>query len=639
MIHQICIPIAPCGGKFKNFTELRYALRSIEKHFTDPYQITLIGPQKPQWFQNGKWIQQTTGRLKTAVKLAAQEYPEGFFWWYDDSVLIQDQTAEEIKQTPARPGWGRILTSWGRKLEEIRSRLTKEGHTPWDYSKPHGPYWFDASMIDESFHDWPGMLGKFPFETWILSKRDWPRRFGIEAQYYSAFKNPPAQNKIFVNWCDRGFTPELIQWLDQHLPRHSRFEAESGITLPKIAVHTLRYGTAWWIDACASTLDSWAKKHGHTLRIWTDTEAPPEYPCPKYLEIDMLREFLASDADWIFYVDADVWVDPSAPAHPELLPGFHIMTDPPSKFSRGWSKWAQRHFGKQNLRGWHYKNAGVWMCDRASAEAMLAVIRPPYVECMMDQNQWNLWACQAHKNGMPVHELPMDWNSFSGRMTKAHFQHIAGQKKAQKWHRLKAAGIIYDIPTTKPMPTFDLQQFPLVESEWMQMDDRHIYALHAAACSDWEGTRIAVEIGPWKGRTTAALIAALNAGKLDHLHIIEVKPTRELRAVIACATDPAKVTLHTIPSWDTTIPAADFVFIDGDHRWPAIADTLRALTWGAKVICMHDSQSYPRIKDCWGSWNAAKMLKQTPGREWEEDAIDRPGEKTFRGFLISRKTP
>jgi hypothetical protein len=29
------------------------------------------------------------------------------------------------------------------------------------------------------------------------------------------------------------------------------------------------------------------------------------------------------------------------------------------------------------------------------------------------------------------------------------------------------------------------------------------------------------------------------------------------------------------------------------------------------------------------------MLKQTPSREWEEDAIDRPGEKTFRGFLIS----
>jgi hypothetical protein len=218
---------------------------------------------------------------------------------------------------------------------------------------------------------------------------------------------------------------------------------------------------------------------------------------------------------------------------------------------------------------------------------------------------------------------------------------------------LAAAGLVWEVeeihgamntddqfPNATKMigANFDLGKYPLVESEWMQMDDRHIYALHAAAVSEWTGPRVAVEIGPWKGRTTCALIEALNAGKLDHLHVIEVKPTRELRAVLACAHDQSKVTLHTKPSWDLDLDAADFVFIDGDHRWPALADTLRALTWGAKVICMHDSQAYPRLPSCWGSHNAARMLKQHPGRTWEEDAEDRPNEKTFRGFLVSRAT-
>lgn len=195
--------------------------------------------------------------------------------------------------------------------------------------------------------------------------------------------------------------------------------------------------------------------------------------------------------------------------------------------------------------------------------------------------------------------------------------------------------LVKDKPST---PTFDLQKYPLFQSEWMQMDDRHIYMLHDAAISKWEGSRVAVEIGPWKGRTTCALIEALNTGKLDHLHIIEPNITPELRKVVACAKDASKVTLHTTPSWDlTTITSADFVFIDGDHRWPALADTLRALTWGAKVICMHDTQSFPRLKDCWGSWNSAKLLRQHPEWSCVEDAIDREGEKTFRGFAVFHK--
>jgi 2-polyprenyl-3-methyl-5-hydroxy-6-metoxy-1,4-benzoquinol methylase len=223
MKNIICIPYSPCGGKFKNGKELRYVLRGFAKHFKGDYEVVLVGPKKPEWYK-GTWLEQTHGKLKTALKLAADTYPDGFFWWYDDCVLIQDQTAEQLKITPARQSWGRIWTNWGASLEKIKVRLEKEGYTPWDYSKPHGPYWFNKGMIDEAFNDWPNMAGKFPFESWILSKRDYPRRFGVEAQYYNDFRSVPSAEKIFVNWCDRGFTPELISWLDQQFPNDNHRE-------------------------------------------------------------------------------------------------------------------------------------------------------------------------------------------------------------------------------------------------------------------------------------------------------------------------------------------------------------------------------------------------------------------------------
>lgn len=661
MKNIICIPYSPCGGKFKNGKELRYALRGFAKHFKGDYEVVLVGPKKPEWYQ-GTWLEQTQGKLKSALKLAADTYPDGFFWWYDDCVLIQDQTAEQLKVTPARKSWGRIWTKWGEGLEKIKVRLEKEGYTPWDYSKPHGPYWFDKGMIDESFNDWPNMAGKFPFESWILSKRDHPRRFGVEAQYYNDFRNTPSAEKIFVNWCDRGFTPELISWLDQQFPNDNHKEISSmsfeevsqadseGIgnmnseESPKIEVHTIRFGDAWWVKFCGDTLDTWCSKHSHILRIWKEEDIDPEYPSAKFCEVDMLKEFLSGTSEWMLYVDADVYVSDDAPRLFDIPSGggFLIHNDNVCKLNKNWGAWCRNRWGSKAdiCAEWKYKNAGVWACDRKAAEKMLAVIEKPYYERVQEQHHWNWWMCLAHSQGMVVHDLPEEWNSFTWRKEKAAFHHIAGKSKYRKVQDLRQAGFIpmEQKQYTDMTPTFDLQKYPLAQSEWMQMDDRHTYMLYDAAVSNWEGSRTAVEIGSWKGRTTCALIEALNNGKLDHLHVIELSPTSELRRVLALANDPSKVTLHTTPSWDlTVIPSADFVFIDGDHRWPAIADTLRALAWGAKVICMHDTQAFPRVPDCWGSWNAAKLLRQHPEWECAEDAIDRNGEKTFRGFAVFRR--
>ena len=144
-----------------------------------------------------------------------------------------------------------------------------------------------------------------------------------------------------------------------------------------------------------------------------------------------------------------------------------------------------------------------------------------------------------------------------------------------------------------------------------------------------------MEIGSFRGASTAALVEAVNQGRLSHLHVVEPRPTPELRRVVESCKFPGRVTMHSLSSWELQFTPPDFVFIDGDHEWPAVADTLRALTWGAKVIVMHDTQNHTEFKGTWGSNLAAALLKQAPGRVIFEDAVRRKGGHTHRGFLVS----
>lgn len=635
----IVIPVHRKGGKFGTNRELGIAVRSIRKHFVGPFNIVICARQMPPGFEDCTHLPDGGKGLKSALACAANAYPAGFFWWYDDCVLLQPQTAEQLKLTLASPRWVNAQTSWAKKLNEIRDRLEAEGYQAWDYSRPHGPYWFDKSMIDESFADWPGMAGKFPFESWILSKRDWPRRHGNCKQYYGQFKSEPGANDVLLNYCDGGCTPELMAWLDE------KFPAEAVPAPGKVEVHTLRFGDRWWMQLCVPTLDAWCAKHGHPLTIWNADNINPAYPSPKFCEVDMLKQFLAGGSDWLLYVDADVYVDAGAPFSPPLqFPGFHIREDIPGGGPRDFRRWLRRN-GKEVSAGWIYRNAGVWACDRESARQLLAVISEPYLEGCQEQHQWNHWLSLAEDAGMPVVNLPPAWNAWAHESEPGAFYHIAGKRKTTRLRQFRANGRIPNddaLPAATPPPTMKTfddapYQFTHHPNGW-DTDDMHIHALHAAACLDLgvsPGARIAVEVGSFRGKSTAALIEALNKGFLDHLHIVEVKPTESLRQVIALANDPAAVTLHTQPFWDIDIGPISFAFIDGDHRWPAVADTLRALSLGARVIALHDTQAWPRMADLWGSHLAAKTLKQFADRSWIEDAADRPGLRTFRGFLVS----
>ena len=204
----------------------------------------------------------------------------------------------------------------------------------------------------------------------------------------------------------------------------------------KLEVHTLRWGSADWLDACVQTLEAWCKRHGYKLVVWDDTDRG--YPCPKFCEIDMVRAFLAGDADAMLYVDADVHVHPEAPAFPEFdsfLMAGDWMHD---AHEQHWIDWCRDNYGVEV--GGPYQNAGVWATGRDDAKRLLAAMeRIPMIECFQEQHFFNL---AVHQACMSRFDLPREWNRYGRDLGPAWFHHLWGVSKMEDLGALRYSGIL-----------------------------------------------------------------------------------------------------------------------------------------------------------------------------------------------------
>jgi hypothetical protein len=207
--------------------------------------------------------------------------------------------------------------------------------------------------------------------------------------------------------------------------------------------------------------------------------------------------------------------------------------------------------------------------------------------------------------------------------------HIYGVAKAKRYAQFRARGLFRRKPPI---------QKPTAEAKpgWpMFMDGHHLKMLDGVLREHRPAT--VMEIGSHKGVSTQPLLDALADGVITTLHIVEPSPTPELLARIRSCKASASIHLHTQPSWELNIPC-DFVLIDGDHRWPALADLAVCLAQRTPIIAMHDTRSLDvGIASCWGSTMAAAILRKASGREWHEDFEKRPGAWTERGFGWSVK--
>ncbi len=271
----------------------------------------------------------------------------------------------------------------------------------------------------------------------------------------------------------------------------------------KIEIHTLRWGNPPWLAECAPTLGAWCQRHSLPLRITSQWDAA--YPDPKFSEVDMLREFLAGENDWMLYVDADVVVHPLAPLPYFGEAGFWIREDTHGRENKRWFAWCADKFGQVPSKDYLYRNAGVWACDRESARRMLDVIELPYHEGIMEQDQWNWWISQAVDKGMDLQILPHEWNRFPREIRPSWFFHIFAKNKLGHLLKFRQAGLLPDpvkrLDDLPPLIDFGpgavVWPYKAGAAQWDELWFSHRSVLQHWSEKDWPLVLLGDSCPPW----------------------------------------------------------------------------------------------------------------------------------------------
>lgn len=220
-----------------------------------------------------------------------------------------------------------------------------------------------------------------------------------------------------------------------------------------VQVHTLRFGDAPWLKACAPTLENWCNRHGNELVVWDDPATWAAYPSPKFVEVDALRRFLRGSADVFAWVDADVYVNAHAPACPEFG-GIAMATCPiHASHQTEWETWCLENF-MEVPSYFQYSNAGVYFIDREAAEILVKQMEPPFIEAFQEQHQMNYWVWKANEAGASFNRLPDTWNRHGKRFEASWFTHLWGNTKEE------------DLDTLRTMKLLDVKPDGLVRGYW-----------------------------------------------------------------------------------------------------------------------------------------------------------------------------
>ena len=160
------------------------------------------------------------------------------------------------------------------------------------------------------------------------------------------------------------------------------------------------------------------------------------------------------------------------------------------------------------------------------------------------------------------------------------------------------------------------------------MDWRHVRMIHAVLMG--ERPPSVVEIGCYRGFSTAAIIEAIEAGAVGGAHLVDKELSRELLDAIKPVIE--RISLHECKSADFA-GNGDCWIIDGDHGDPAHGDYAMARKGGARAIIIHDSIS-PEYREGHHGAIAISNKLRTEAVTYFEDTKKRPGERTDRGLLI-----
>lgn len=232
--------------------ELRYSLRSIEKHLKEDYRVWLVG-DLPAWIQNVNYIQHTRTEgiqentcfdaiTKLLLFCDHQDSGPDFIRMYDDMYLISDMTLQEIRKVKVISHYNDLSADGGTWTEQLRRTLEiliKKGYPGWN-TESHFPEVFNKykmKWIIQAYHALEHRLltSSLYYNTFysdtdaIVFKKDFGIQFyeNRDNSFYSSSEGDleeKCQGKFYLNHNNSGLNDNLKQFLMNRFPEKSKFE-------------------------------------------------------------------------------------------------------------------------------------------------------------------------------------------------------------------------------------------------------------------------------------------------------------------------------------------------------------------------------------------------------------------------------
>ena len=234
--------------------ELRYSLRSIEKHFKFPFRVVIVG-DLPDWVdpqfilhiphERVEGISQNT--LYDAItKQSLFNYHFDtslhFIRMYDDIYILKDVDIVDIATVKAMYSWETIPIRegvWWSQLYATIDILKEKGYSPWN-TETHLPELFNKEKLQWIINVYSALekrllLSTLYFNTFyplinpLLFSKDFAIQFynNIDNRFYTSSEGDlfaKCQGKTYLNHNNAGLNENLQNFLSKTFTQKSRFE-------------------------------------------------------------------------------------------------------------------------------------------------------------------------------------------------------------------------------------------------------------------------------------------------------------------------------------------------------------------------------------------------------------------------------
>ena len=257
--------VYPYVNNEDKFEELRYSLRSLEKHFTEPFNVVIVGdmpgfinPDLITYIPVDRLTQVpeniTADAIFKMLTICDSELVEGIFIRiYDDVYLLKDMGIDEIGKVRAMKDMnhtkrlesdGSSSDTWQNQLWHTYDVVRAKNRYGWNF-ETHLPEVFVKSVMKFILTGHDAMTYRLLIST-LYNNICWDtsdphpdlinRKTNIRAGFYgvsSEYSYKPIEpdeyrqaikGKMFLNHNDDGLTKTLIQIIRELFPKPSRFE-------------------------------------------------------------------------------------------------------------------------------------------------------------------------------------------------------------------------------------------------------------------------------------------------------------------------------------------------------------------------------------------------------------------------------